>query len=36
MLRKYRAFNLMVKILNYEFNNKLLGSVTLLAKLHQV
>ena len=28
-LRIYRTYNLTVKILNYEFNNNLFGSVTL-------
>ena len=29
MLRTYRTYNPMVKFLKYEFNNNLLGSVTL-------
>ena len=29
MLRTYRTYNSIVKILKYEFNNKLLGGVTL-------
>ena len=30
MLRKYKTCNSMVRISKYEFNNKLLGGVTLL------
>ena len=30
MLRTYRTYNLKVKILKYEFNNKLLIDITLL------
>ena len=29
MLRTYRTYNSVVKLLKYEFNNKLLGNITL-------
>ena len=36
MLRTYRTYNSVVRLLKYEFNNKLLGNITLFRALFRV